>query len=345
MSEMMLAEKEPQMLDREKTGECLLCHKVYPLFRVYATGGEHSTEGRGVIPAFSPGPEEGTLVCLACAASQVKICPRCGTEYSINVGFFPLSNSRWGKICWPCELEMRGMLTIQKFVDETVDETIDDMEAFISEMSPEGFDRLPPKVWRAVMLWLYGLPVTNYLIRDIWNSSFQELCDLLRERLARSPAGIVLRAVTYKTIAPYFWIHDASEIHDAVRHIFDSSQRYIIALAPMALPQNAESFTVGRYEIRSDGSRILEVVPGVIQPRSIEMVSSTSPKHVVMTMKAGQPFQCVKGDPKLCQPIISALLRYENNLMMLWDLIGGPHICIEFTYQVRKDRIEMHDFD
>lgn len=228
-----------------------------------------------------------------------------------------------------------------------------EMKVFGLEVSSENVNCLPPKIWRAVMLWVYGLPVTQYIVKDIKVTPVHEITDVLLMKLQKSPAGIVVRTVAPddRKKTPYFWIKEATEIDSVVAAVFQEKQQYFMAFTPKTTPAKANGFVVGRYILEQDGARVLEFVSDAIEPRKLEEISVGSAHYGLVRKRIGHIFEVIKSPAKsyLCGAIISELLRHEENLGLLKEYVlrkKAIHccICLEFTYW-GSNRLEFHDFD
>lgn len=223
------------------------------------------------------------------------------------------------------------------------------MKVFGLEISPENIDGLPPKIWRAVMLWIYDLPVTQYLVKDLGTTPVCEIADALSVRLQESPAGIVVRTVDAddRKRAPYFWIKEANEVEGVVTTILRGGQQYFMAFAPKTAPDKAKGFVVGRYT----NTRTLEFIQDAIEPRRLEEASLESVDYG-LAKKIGPSFEIIKtssGGKRLCEAVIKTILPYEENLKLLQEWVMRERVahqcvfCIEFTYW--RNTLEIHDFD
>lgn len=228
------------------------------------------------------------------------------------------------------------------------------MEVFGLDVSPENINCLPPKIWRAVMLWIYGLPVTSYIVRDIRMTPAHEIANALLMELQKSSVGIVVRtaALNDEKRAPYFWIKRASDIDSVVAAILQGEQPYLMAFAPKTTPAKASGFVVGRYILEPDGARALEFVSGAIEPRKLEKISAISPEYGLVRKGVGHVFEIVKGgaDNYPYQAIVAELLWHEENLSLLKEYVLREKascycLCVEFTYWGGYNGLEFHDFD
>lgn len=224
------------------------------------------------------------------------------------------------------------------------------MKIFGLDVSSENIDCLPPKIWRAVMLWIYGLPVTPYIVRDIGATPAHEITDIISAELQESPAGIIVRTIATddRKKAPYFWIKEKAQIQDVVKVVFQESQPYLMAFSPKTTPAKASGFAVGRYLLGENDSRVLEFVADAIEPRKLEVLSIGSANYSLITKGEGHFFKVVKApDKELYRAILGELLRHEDNLGLLKEYIlrekSSSCVCFEFTWN--GHRLEFHDFD
>ncbi|MDD5750765.1 MAG: hypothetical protein PHU56_03970 [Candidatus Pacebacteria bacterium] len=219
---------------------------------------------------------------------------------------------------------------------------------------PKDIDRLPPKIWRAVMLWIYGLPVTQYVVKDMGVTPDHEITYIILDRLRKSSAGIIVRTIAMedKKRSPYFWIKEASDVRSVVASVFREKQPYLMAFAPRATPKKANGYIVGRYILEPNGARTLEFVAGAIEPRKLEKISATSAEYGLVRKDVGHVFNVIKdtADNYPCAAVIGELLRHEENLILLKEKVLKEKasyccLCAEFTYWGGYNNLEFHDFD
>ena len=227
------------------------------------------------------------------------------------------------------------------------------VKVFGLDVSSESLNCLPPKIWRAVMLWIYGLPVTQYVVKDIGVTPAHEITDIISTKLQKSPAGIVVRTVAMedKKRTPYFWIKEAGDINSVVAAVFQEKQPYLMAFAPKATPAKASGYVVGRYILEPNGARALEFIPGAIEPRKLEKISAISAEYGLIRKGVGHAFKIIKGttDNYPYEAIIGEFLRHEEKLSflkknVLKEKASRCCLCVEFTYW-GSNSLEFHDFD
>jgi len=222
------------------------------------------------------------------------------------------------------------------------------MEVFGLSIDSKEIDRLPSKIWRAVMLLICDLPVTQYLVKDTRITPAYEIIDMLSGMLRESQSGIIVRTVGRVDTKrePYHWVMDLTEVEAVVSKLLQR-QRYLMAFAPKTILSKTEGFIVGRYLMDRDGGRTLEFVSDAIQPRKLYEVSRDSEDYGLIRRKAGEHcFHIIKTPVSndRCGAIVTTILRYEENLAFLWEQVGNTRcICIEFTYH--QGALETHDFD
>jgi len=227
------------------------------------------------------------------------------------------------------------------------------MKVFGLDVSSKNMNRLPPKIWRAVMLWVYGLPVTPYIVRDIKVTPAHKIADVLLMELQKSSVGIVVRTVATddRKRAPYFWIKEAADIDGVVAAVLEGEQQYLMAFAPKTTPAKASGYAVGRYILEPNGARALEFISGAIEPRKLEKISAISAEYGLVRKGVDHTFKIIKGtaDNYPYEAIIGELLRHEENLSflkknVLKEKASRCCLCVEFTYW-GSNSLEFHDFD
>lgn len=228
------------------------------------------------------------------------------------------------------------------------------MKVFGLDIPSENINCLPPKIWRAIMLWIYGLPVTSYIIRDIGVTPAHEIADALLTELLKSSVGIVVRTINQedRKKEPYFWIKRSGDINSVIAAVLQGGQQYLMAFAPKTTPAKASGYVVGRYILEPNGARTLEFVSGAIEPRKLEKISTISAEYGLVRKGVGHTFKIIKGtvDNYPCEVIIGELLRHEENLSFLKKNVLKEKatswcLCVEFTYWGGYNGLEFHDFD
>lgn len=204
----------------------------------------------------------------------------------------------------------------------------------------------PPKIRRAILLHLHGFPVTQYLILS--TKEIEYVVREVRMAMQRSAHGIVVRAVPEEDGAtamglPYLWLEEPEEVRsDALKKFGD---KYLMAFAPHAKPEETKGVVVGRYAyLLQEERRVVEYYLDEIRPRILDRVEIKDPRFGCLIKEAGRFFRVINmGCASVSMQLIQALERYDETIRLLGEELRAKEICLEFTSH--RGKIEFHDFD
>lgn len=223
---------------------------------------------------------------------------------------------------------------------------------FVRSLSDKRMQKLPEKVWRVVMLYVHGLPVTNYLVIETVNRREEFVFSELKKELELSPFGLVLRTVTAgdAKYQPYYWVREPDEITQALAKLGGNS--FLLAFAPQTDPtdpQKVKGFTVGRYALGESGWRKVEYCKDETRHRVLERMRRGDSRFGVLTKEPGSFFRPSPGsDSGLNLAILRCLLPHDDCLHHLKESVERfrnrrAELCLEFKFNGTS--IAFHDFD
>lgn len=208
----------------------------------------------------------------------------------------------------------------------------------------ERWERFPPKIKRAVLLYLHGFPVTEYLI--VSTETIEYAVHEIRVAIEKSRYGIVVRAVPQedgaKTMSlPYLWLKKPEEA--SVETL--PRTRFLMAFAPQATPETAKAVVVGRYATVFDEDRkVIEYYQDEIRPRVLDRVQRGDPRFGSLIRDRGRFFRVESmGCASVNIQLVRILERYDEMISVLARRLRAGEVCLEFTWN--RGRIEFHDFD
>ena len=214
----------------------------------------------------------------------------------------------------------------------------------LREASGENFEQFPPKVRRALLLYVHGFPVTKYLI--VFTKEIEYAVHEIRMATEKSRYGIVVRTIPRKDGAqtmslPYIWLKKSEEVSAEVLRGLGT---ILMAFAPQATPETAKGVVVGRYVVLFDqGRRVIEYYLDEIRPRVLDRVEKGDPRFGSLVQNPGKFFWAEGGCAEVGSKILRVLQKYDERVEVLGKAIGAQEVCLEVTWN--RGRIEFHDFD
>ncbi len=213
-----------------------------------------------------------------------------------------------------------------------------------SELEEKGA-RFPPKIRRAILLYVHGFPTTPYRVFSMKNA--EKAAEEIRAGVEGSRYGIVVRATSdydgpTAMGQPYLWARCPEEVTpEAVRRLGSS---YLMAFAPKATPETAKGIVVGRCAHMYDrDTTVVEYYLDEIRPRVLERVDHADPRFGMIVRNPGRFFRNERGGCAHTGEIVRILGQYERSARALAENTRASEICLEFTWH--RGRIEFHDFD